>query len=704
MATKKEAFTDKNIISIKMAAHTVPQVTEAPSSSAYKYVQFGFNDRSGFEANKWRNLYPQYLIWLLDRSTTHNSILSGKVHYIAAKGFISTSEGIQENIQTNELIKHINRYESLNKILPRFVFDLELHNTMMIEVIGDKGKKSWSELYHQDVSFWRMNEDCTEFYYTQDWSSYTPEKNLDWKVLPAYDPNKWQAKSILCYRAYRPGMKVYALPDYIAGCSSIESDYEIANFHLNNLKNGFVGGTIISLNNGTPKALPGQNQEEVERKIKNKFTGTDNTGKVIVIFNDGKDNEPTIMHLAPNDLDKQFDILNKSVEQKIFTSHRVTSPILFGVLKGDGLGSNKDEIKNAWELFQNNYISLKQQIVEDVFNDLFEVRGLGRSLHIVKVEPLGLLTDSMIEKVMTVDEIREKAGLPVIKAATTEPTATDGAVGVEQQMVNDNVKNLTAKQHQQLLRIIRQFNKQQLTKEAATTLLRTSLGLSDADIVVLLGIKEDSERFHHLEFNNNELISLFAEYGTPKHNFQSVLSKRIKFNSESELIKFETDVTTIEQKILQIIKKDPLVSYEDIAKALKIVDTNEVSDIVERMIDEELINKTIKADQEAKEITDKGRDKITNPKVTTILAMYDYVKRPEAAGPTIKETSRDFCKKVVSLDRYYSRADIQKISDRLGYSVFDFAGGFWNHGGNSDVITPYCRHEWRLNIVRKKDL
>jgi hypothetical protein len=704
MATKKEAFTDKNIISIKMAAHTVPQVTEAPSSSAYKYVQFGFNDRSGFEANKWRNLYPQYLIWLLDRSTTHNSILSGKVHYIAAKGFISTSDNIQENILTNELIKHINRYESLNKILPRFVFDLELHNTMMIEVIGDKGRKSWSELYHQDVSFWRMNEDCTEFYYTQDWSSYTPEKNLDWKVLPAYNPNKWQAKSILCYRAYRPGMKVYALPDYIAGCSSIESDYEIANFHLNNLKNGFVGGTIISLNNGTPKALPGQNQEEVERKIKNKFTGTDNTGKVIVVFNDGKENEPTIMHLAPNDLDKQFDILNKSVEQKIFTSHRVTSPILFGVLKGDGLGSNKDEIKNAWELFQNNYISLKQQIVEDVFNDLFEVRGLGRSLHIVKVEPLGLLTDSMVEKVMTVDEIREKAGLPVIKTVTTEPTATDGSVGIEQQMVNDNVKNLTGRQHQQLLRIIRQFNKQQLTKEAATTLLRTSLGLADADITVLLGIKEDSEQFHHLAFNNNELISLFAEYGTPKHNFQSVLSKRIKFNSESELIKFETDVTTIEQKILQIIKKDPLVSYEDIAKALKIVDTNEVSDIVERMIDEELINKTIKADQEAKEITDKGRDKITNPKVTTILAMYDYVKRPEAKGDELLPTSREFCKKIIGLDRYYSRADIQKISDRLGYSVFDFAGGFWNHGGNSNVITPYCRHEWRLNIVRKKDL
>jgi hypothetical protein len=37
----------------------------------------------------------------------------------------------------------------------------------------------------------------------------------------------------------------------------------------------------------------------------------------------------------------------------------------------------------------------------------------------------------------------------------------------------------------------------------------------------------------------------------------------------------------------------------------------------------------------------------------------------------------------------------------LGYSVFDRRGGFWMH--KNGTITPYCRHNWKSNIVIKKD-
>ncbi|MEI7668514.1 MAG: hypothetical protein WCJ33_00325 [Pseudomonadota bacterium] len=703
------------VIEVKLAAHTIPRILEAPTSSPFKYVQFGledrYNDSNRYDGNNnWRNQYPQYLIWLLDRSTTHNAIVTGKVHYITGKGFISESVTILNRLQEQDLIKHINQYESLNQILPRVIFDLELHNNICLEIIGDKGKKSWSEIYHQDTSFWRTNFDCSEFYYTQNWASFNPENNEDWKVLPAYNPNKWQPKSILYYRGYRPGMQVYAYPEYIAACSSIESDYEIANFHLNNLKNGFVGGTIISMNNGTPKAQQGQNQEEIERKLKRKFTGTDNTGKIILMFSDGKDKEPTVLHLQPNDLDKQFDVLNKSIEQKIFTGHKVTSPVLFGVMKGDGISNNKDEMKNSWELFQINYIQPKQAIVTEIFNDLFEARGLSRSLKIVPLSPIGMVTESMIEKVMTVDEIRERAGLPVLKKpennadgtpigiAPVEPTAP-----TDINLVNENIKNLTGRQHQAVLRIIKQFGSGKITMDAAKTLLRSGYGLSEDDINSLLAIKSDSVEFVNLAFSNNELINVFAEFGTPKADYQELLSKRFKFDSQEAAFKFADEVSTIEQKILQLIKKDNLITNENIAKALKIVDVQEVSDIIDRMIDEELIVKSQKADQPIRKVTSDGEDKITNPKVTSIQAMYDYKWRsevPSSKRDTAAHPSREFCKRLMQLDRYYSRADIEQISARLGYAVFDFAGGFWNHDGQ--YTTPYCRHEWRLSLVRKK--
>jgi len=53
--------------------------------------------------------------------------------------------------------------------------------------------------------------------------------------------------------------------------------------------------------------------------------------------------------------------------------------------------------------------------------------------------------------------------------------------------------------------------------------------------------------------------------------------------------------------------------------------------------------------------------------------------------------SRPFCAKLLELDRLYSRSDIETISERLGYSVWDRRGG------------DNCRHNWVANtVVRKK--
>jgi len=78
-----------------------------------------------------------------------------------------------------------------------------------------------------------------------------------------------------------------------------------------------------------------------------------------------------------------------------------------------------------------------------------------------------------------------------------------------------------------------------------------------------------------------------------------------------------------------------------------------------------------------------------------VFIKYTYEKRPEAKGAEVIDTTRPFCKRLIELDRVYSRQEIETISQRLGYSVFDRAGGFWGH-------KPQCRHEWRRLLVIKK--
>jgi len=81
------------------------------------------------------------------------------------------------------------------------------------------------------------------------------------------------------------------------------------------------------------------------------------------------------------------------------------------------------------------------------------------------------------------------------------------------------------------------------------------------------------------------------------------------------------------------------------------------------------------------------------PETTQIFVKYSY------EGPQ-DDRNRAFCAKLMELNRFYSRFEIEQISQQLGYSVFDRRGGFWRHPDG--ITTPYCRHNWMSNIVVKK--
>ena len=49
--------------------------------------------------------------------------------------------------------------------------------------------------------------------------------------------------------------------------------------------------------------------------------------------------------------------------------------------------------------------------------------------------------------------------------------------------------------------------------------------------------------------------------------------------------------------------------------------------------------------------------------------------------------------------KLYTRSEIEMMSERFGYSVWDRCGGFWNNNG---TIEYKCRHQWVANIVKRK--
>jgi hypothetical protein len=105
---------------------------------------------------------------------------------------------------------------------------------------------------------------------------------------------------------------------------------------------------------------------------------------------------------------------------------------------------------------------------------------------------------------------------------------------------------------------------------------------------------------------------------------------------------------------------------------------------------------------EGLEVTDKGSKLVDASNVPTdeFEVRYTYEKREGVDGADVIPTTRDFCRAIIELGRAYTREEINQIGDVEGYDVFKFKGGFY-HNPNTDITTPYCRHVWKFNLIKK---
>ena len=647
-----------NVSFIKFADVKLPAMVELPGKG---YVQFGED-----------NLYPNFLLEKINKSSKHNGIVLGKVNYIIGNG-ISYKSG-RENITPN-------KNETLNDFLKKISTDIEIFGGVYIELhynaLGQVGA-----MYHVPYQKVRANKDQTQ-YYIKDW---TQSVRVQPEIVAAYNPAVKQGKQILCYKEYRPGLDIYSYPNYIGALNWIEIDIELSKYHLSTIKNGMFGSKLINFNEGKPSP---EEQQVVETKFKKKFTGSENAGGIVLSFSDDPAKAPTMLDLSNTDLDKHFEILNKTTEQQIMVGHQVTSPMLFGI-KTEGQLGGRTEIRDAYEIFKNTYVNDKQRALETLFTEISKLWGIDDEMVIAPIEPIGFeFSEATIKEFAPKAWILEKIGIDLSKYPEALPTAQPEAVPAQQSAaVNENLKNLTGRQWQGVNRIIRNFEKGKINKEQAKLLLKSSLGLSDDEISVMLSIDNDME--FSAQDHDELLLAEFAEHGESKDQF-NVIASRARFN-------FQEELTQPEVNVLDLIKKDKRITPEVIGRALK-MPVDDVTDIIDNLTEsgvltakitkvgiDEIIERTLP--KPLSEITDK------QPRTYEQRIMYSY------EGPR-DNRNRDFCRRLLDMDKFYSRSDIESMSQRLGYSVWDRRGGWWTKPNG--VASPSCRHRWVQNfVVRKK--
>jgi hypothetical protein len=672
-----------------------------------KYITYGF-----------ANEYPYYLLDNYRRSSKHNAIVNGKVNYIMGGGWQAGDDlTVEQQARFIKFFDGLSSTEDLNDITEKLVLDLEIFNGFAVAVTWSK-LGTIAKMEHVPFEKIRVDKEEKMFqvadWYNDDMMQLFPKVG-DIEKIPAFDPENRLGKQLFYYRVYAAGVKHYPLPEYIGGNAWIEADVQVANFHNNNLRNNFWGGYLINFNNGIPTP---EEQGDIERQIKRKFSGTDNAGRFVVTFNDDAAKAPTLEPLTPSDMDKQFEILNKAIQQEIFIAHRVTNPMLFGV-KTEGQLGGRNELVEAYELFKATYVNDRVRKVERMINYLGSFNGV-EGMELIPVEPITeRLSEQALLQIMTQDELREKAGLqPLEKPADVvgpNPQPDEQPQAVEALQSNDNIKKLSGREYQNLMRIVRQYMQEKITLEMARTMLSAGFGLSAQEIDTMLGVQaqefseptwgeEDDEDYGWGDEEFKVLEVVASKFGCHADDYHVMHSKPMRFDSNIDenirlaFAELGEEEVELDLKIEAYRKKNRDASVEEMAKEFG-VSKAKVAKRVAYLITKDRYPISRAVDKIAEQNLPKNVKEVAEP---VLEVRYKYAW---ATGFSNKDkgSSREFCKVMLDLagqGKVYTREDIDGISAIMGYSVWNRRGG-WYHTP-SGVNRPQCRHVWEQQLVIRK--
>jgi hypothetical protein len=628
------------------------------------------------------NNYPNFLVTLFNRSAKHNAILTAKQLYIAGQGLAFNAEGLPTDkiVSTQAFIDNANPYESLHSVSSKMALDIELFGGCYLHIIKSKDKKGIAEVYHLDYCNLRTNKDNSKIYYSEYWlnddgSDNTSIKKDQITEYPAYGSKDYEKgkEGVLYYKQYRPNIETYTLPEYIGAVPAIITDAEIANYHRASIQNGFMGGTMVTFMNGVPSD---EEMKTIEKQMKKKFTGTDRANSLVIDFVDDPARAPQIQQLTGNDFDKRYDALNKTIQEEIFVGHKVTSPMLFGVRTEGQLGG-RNEMATAFQLFQNTYITPKQDAIEQILNELV---GLKNKVTFIPIEPvMPEFSEQTLATILTKDEMREIIGRKPLDVNTNANAVNDAINALSPLVANKVLESMTPNEIRALVSLPAKEEGTELAPEVAS----------------------DTTGFKKFAKDAQEL-AVFMEFGEPAESYTEV--KKIKqvfsvadMDNQSQMFA----LTTTEKGIIDILKNDDKATADDIAKLLK-VKVKEIEDIMSNMMDKGYLDDNLK-------LTPKGAETKV-PDFSELYVKYKYALRFDTQGPAILPNgrTRPFCEGMIKADRLYTREEINKIGERLGaiygipnYDAFTRRGGWYTEPG-TNIHSPSCRHIWLQTLVKKK--
>lgn len=329
--------------------------------------------------NGKNNGFFDYVIDRYNGSPTNAALVDAYIDRIYGKGISIV------NSETNA-----SEYASLLSILrpkelKKLVSDYYLFGSCVGQIRYAKSSKrriaKIEHLERKTVAPSKVNKDgeIDTYYFCEDWKDQLNNKP---KAFKAFGYSNAPVE-IFEIRPYKAGKTYFSDPEYFAGLQYAMLEEEISNFSVNHIKNGLSMGWVINFNNGIPEE---EIQEDIERDVHRKTTGSSNAGRVFLSFNDNKDTATTVEAIPDNANHEQWQFWANEARQQLIVAHRVTSPMLFGVKDNTGLGNNANELREGSKLLHETTIRPKQNEILDTLQEIVSINNISSKLKFLPLE------------------------------------------------------------------------------------------------------------------------------------------------------------------------------------------------------------------------------------------------------------------------------------------------------------------------------
>lgn len=298
------------------------------------YVQWGAN-----------NLAPYALRDIVDNSPTLKAIISRSQEFTKGNGIEIQSETDIDYDLVSAIIDDLWYYNG---------FALKLYFTPLGEI---------SNVRYVDFRNIRLDKDLT---YAYELDIYNGVIKSNTKKYRLYYPSEQIDSEFIQIFYYKTNQftNIYPTPTYNSILRQAATEAQIGDFHYNTILNNFMVNAIVNFNNGVPEE---EQMRAIEARLNEKFCGSKNSARLMVSFNESKEQAVTTERLSDDNFDKKYTVLSNDIRKSIFVAMGAI-PALFG--DAESKGFNTVEFQDTFKLYNRTSIKPKQDIIKNQLKKL----------------------------------------------------------------------------------------------------------------------------------------------------------------------------------------------------------------------------------------------------------------------------------------------------------------------------------------------